>query len=165
MREQVLDEENLHTVLCEVESILNSRPITMASCDPNDLEALTPNHLLLLKVKPTLPPGIFDKDDSYTHRRWRQVQYIADLFWKRWTKEYLLQFQERQKCPTASRNFVQGDVVLLVDNNAPRNSWVMGRIIETMLDRKGFVRRVCIKTKTNILDRPITKICLLQEME
>lgn len=44
-----LDEEALHTVLCEVESIINSRPVTKASTDPNDLEALTPNHLLLLK--------------------------------------------------------------------------------------------------------------------
>ena len=47
---QNLDEEGLHTVLCEVESIINSRPITRASTDPNDLEALTPNHLLLLKT-------------------------------------------------------------------------------------------------------------------
>lgn len=29
-------------------------------------EALTPNHLLLLKGKPALPPGLFDRDDLYT---------------------------------------------------------------------------------------------------
>lgn len=46
---QNLDEKGLHTVLCEVEVILNSRPITKASTDPNDLEALTPNHLLFLR--------------------------------------------------------------------------------------------------------------------
>ena len=40
---QSLDEEGLHTVLCEAEAILNSRPITKPSTDPNDLEALTPN--------------------------------------------------------------------------------------------------------------------------
>lgn len=31
---QNLDEEGLHTVLCEVEAIINSRPITKASTDP-----------------------------------------------------------------------------------------------------------------------------------
>ena len=53
LRTQSLDEEGLNTVLCEVESILNSRPLTKESTDPKDLEALTPNHLLLLKVKPS----------------------------------------------------------------------------------------------------------------
>lgn len=53
-------EEGLHTLLCEAEAV-NSRPITKASSDLNDLEALTPNHLLLLKVKPELPPGVFNK--------------------------------------------------------------------------------------------------------
>lgn len=47
---QVTDEEVLHTVLCEAEAIINGRPITKASPDLHDLEALTPNHLLLLKV-------------------------------------------------------------------------------------------------------------------
>ena len=56
---QTLDEEGLHTVLCEAEAIINGRLITKASTDPNDLEALTPNHLLLLKTSSSLPPGEF----------------------------------------------------------------------------------------------------------
>lgn len=65
---QNLDEEGLHTVLCEVEAIINSRPITKASTDPNDLEALTPNHLLLLKTLPSLPPGDCQESDMYARR-------------------------------------------------------------------------------------------------
>lgn len=60
--------------------------MTKASTDPNDLEALTPNYLLLLKTTPSLPPGQFDKDDIYARRRWRQIQYMSDLFWKSWIK-------------------------------------------------------------------------------
>ena len=41
----------------------------------------------------------------------------------------------------------------------------MGKIVETVPDKKGLVRRVRIKTKTNVLDRPITKICLLLESD
>ncbi|TKS69341.1 hypothetical protein D9C73_003405 [Collichthys lucidus] len=163
LRSQSLDEEGLQTVLCEVESILNSRPLTKESTDPNDLEALTPNHLLLLKTQPCLPPGLFHKEDSYTRRRWRQVQYISDLFWKRWIKEYLPQLQERQKWTKIKRNFTPGDIVLIVDDSAPRNSWIIGRITEALPDRRGLVRQVRIKTQTSTLCRPVTKICLLEE--
>lgn len=72
------DEESLPTQSCDVEAILNSRPITRVSNDPNVLEALTPNHLLLLKVKPSIPPGIFDSADLYSKHGWRQVQHMAD---------------------------------------------------------------------------------------
>lgn len=81
---QALDEEGLHTVLCEVEAIINGQSITKSSMDPTDLEALTPNHLLLVKSLPSLPPGVFPEANMYAHRRWRQVQYMSDLFWKRW---------------------------------------------------------------------------------
>lgn len=165
VKEQLLDEEGLHTLLCEAEAVINSRPITKASTDLNDLEALTPNHLLLLKVKPELPPGVFHKDDQYVNLRWRQIQYLADVFWKRWCKEYLTQLQERQRWSSPGRNFCVGDVVLIVDDTSPRNSWPLGRIVETFPDGNGLVRQVKVKTKTNELCRPITKLCLLQESE
>lgn len=165
VKEQLLDEEGLHTLLCEAEAVINSRPITKASTDLNDLEALTPNHLLLLKVKPELPPGVFHKDDQYVNRRWRQIQYLADVFWKRWCKEYLTQLQERQRWSSPGRNFCVGDVVLIVDDTSPRNSWPLGRIVETFPDGNRLVRQVKVKTKTSELCRPITKLCLLQESE
>ncbi|KAI7807215.1 hypothetical protein IRJ41_024621 [Triplophysa rosa] len=145
LRTQTLDEEGLHTVLCETEAIVNGRPITQESTDPNDVEALTPNHLLLLKTIPSLPPGIFQKEDVYA--------------------QYLPQLQKRQKWSVPSRNFTPGDIVLLVDDSAPRNSWIIGKVIQTFPDDKGFVRQVRMKTKTNYLNRPITKICLLQDAE
>ena len=63
LREQITDDESLPTLMCEVESILNSRPISTVSSDPYDLEPLTPNHLLLLKSEVPLPPGLFQHKD------------------------------------------------------------------------------------------------------
>lgn len=163
LKQQHLDDEGLQTVLCEAEAIVNDKPITKTSDDPNDLDALTPIHLLLLKTQAILSPGIFRKEDLYARRRWRQVQYLADLFWSRWTAEYLPQLQERQKWSKTHRNLQIGDVVLIVDHCATRNSWMMGRIIKTMPDSNGTVRRVVMQTKTNALERPITKLCLLEE--
>ena len=74
LKQQTLDDEALVTLMCAVESIINGRPITKVSEDAKDLEPLTPNHLLLLKSGSVLPPGTF------SCRRWRQVQYMADQF-------------------------------------------------------------------------------------
>ena len=163
LKEQILDDDALHTILCEVEAIMNDRPITTVTNDPNDLEPLTPNHLLQLKTNPIMPPGLFKKEDQYPRRRWRQVQYLADLFWKRWTREYIPLMQERQKWNEIKRNFLPGDLVVIIDDNAPRNSWPLGRVVKTLPGPKGLVRSVLVKTKTNVIQRPITKLCLLLE--
>ena len=94
LKNQSPNDEGLSTLMCEVEAILNSRPLTKVS-DPNDLQALSPNHFLLLRAGPESPPGIFAENDQFTQKRWRQVQYLSDMFWKRWTKEYLPSLQKR----------------------------------------------------------------------
>ena len=129
LKEQTLNDDCLQTFLCEIGAIVNNRPITKSSDDANDLEALTPNHLLLLKTKPHFPPGVFSKEDTYARHRWHQVQYMTDLFWKRWLREYLPLLQERQKWLKPRRNFEVCDVALIVDDKSPRNSWPLGRVL------------------------------------
>ena len=163
VKQQRLDDEGLQTLLCEAESIINGRPITKISDDPTDLEALTPNHLLLMKSQPVLPPTVTRETDIYARRRWRQVQYMSDLFWRRWTKEYLPQLQQRQKWVEPRRNLQIGDLVLLVDQTIPRNSWLLGRVTRTFPDAEGFVRKAEVKTKVGVSTRPISKLCLLLE--
>ena len=159
------NEEQLRTFMCEVEAIINSRPLTRASDDPQDLRVITPNSLLLLSPDSMLPQGVFSPKDKYSQRRWRQMQYLADLFWKRWTREYLPTLQQRQKWFQEKRNIHVGDVVLIIDDSAPRNSWPMGLVQAVFMDKQGHVRSVRVKTKTAVLVRPITKLCLLLEDE
>ena len=59
---QTINDESLSTLLCEVESTMNGRPLTTVSTDQRDLEALTPNHLLLLQAETQLPPGLFSEE-------------------------------------------------------------------------------------------------------
>ncbi|XP_068674630.1 uncharacterized protein [Montipora foliosa] len=73
--------ETLRTVFAEVMSTLNSRPMCPASDDPNDMEALTPNHILLHRRDLVVPPGVFTKEELYTHKQWRHAQFLADCFW------------------------------------------------------------------------------------
>lgn len=163
--QQTLTDESLQTLLCEVEAIINGRPITKVSDDPLDLEALTPNHLLLMKSKPELPPTVTRETDPYVRQRWRQVQYMTDLFWRRWVKEYLPQLQRRQKWMQPQRNLQVGDLVLIVDATVPRNYWLLGRVLRVRTDGKGFVRSAEVKTKVKVYTRPISKLCLLLEAD
>ena len=124
LKEQLVTDEALITLMAEVESIVNSRPITPLNNDPNDLEPLTPNHLLLLRKGPhSLPPGTFSKEDLYSRRRWRQIQYLADIFWKRWKKEYLPLLHKRQKWNEPNKNVAINDLVLIEDAMLPRGQW------------------------------------------
>ena len=68
LKGQVLDNVRLDTVFCKVESITNGRPLTWISDDPNDLEALTPNHLLLLCPGLRGPLRQFTVKDTYSKR-------------------------------------------------------------------------------------------------
>lgn len=146
---------------CFVEAILNDRPITKLLEDPNDLEPLTPNHLLLLKGKPSLPPGVLGPDDQYVRRQWRQVQYLSDLFWKRWVQEYLPFLQERQKWNQKRRSLSAGDIVVIMDPSAPCGSWPFARVLEVFPDRHGLVRSVRLQTKSSVIELPVTKLCLV----
>ena len=97
-------------------------------------------------------------------RRWRHVQYLADQFWKRWVKEYLPTLQLRQKWLETKRNLQTNDVVLVMDDSLPRNSWPLGRVVKTFPGKDGLVRSVEVKTATNVLVRPIDKLCLLESV-
>jgi hypothetical protein len=163
-KEQNLTDESLTTLMCVAEGMVNNRPITTVSDDPKDLEPLTPNHLLLLRPA-TTPPGLFSEPDLYSRKKWRQVQYLCDLFWRRWTREYLPQLQQRMKWTQEKRNLQVGDIVLIMDNLLPRNEWLLGRILEAHMGPDQMVRSVKVKTKKSELVRPITKICLLEEVD
>ena len=56
---------------------------------------------------------------------WRQVQYFTDMFWCRWSKEYLTSLQPWLKWPKPQHNLSVGHVVLLTDTLTPRKLWLL----------------------------------------
>jgi hypothetical protein len=167
-----LTNEALQTFLCEVESILNHRPLTPVTDDPQDCDALTPNHLLLLNATNSFPPGLFSHHDSYHKRRWKQVQYLSDLFWQRWKREYLTTLQHRQKWQNPDERLKENDLVLVTDISLPRNQWPLGRIQEFVTSEDGRDRtakvRICkfkdssvTRIGSTLILRPVSKLIRL----
>jgi len=159
--DRLLSEFALRTLLTEVEFIMNNRPIVAASDDPADLEALTPNHFLLQRKVAGLPPGVFVKEDHLGRKQWRKVQYLTDAFWKRWISEYLPTLTERGKWLRDQQDVRVGDLVLILDENVPRNKWNLGRVTEVFVGRDSRVRSAKVKTSSTELHRPVLKLCLL----
>lgn len=52
MKEQVLHDEGLNTLMGDVEAVINSRPISTVSSDCHVLSPIAPNHLLTLNIDP-----------------------------------------------------------------------------------------------------------------
>lgn len=156
-----LTDEKLVTIFCEVEGILNGRPLTKLSDDPRDPAPLTPNHLLIMRQGSQIPPGVFSRHDVL-RSRWRHVQHITDQFWRHWIKLYLPLLQQRQKWTDVQRNLQIGDLVMIMGENTPRNVWPLALVIEINTGRDALVRSARLKTAKNELVRPITKLVMLE---
>ena len=117
-----LNDESLHTLLIEVEAIVNSCPLTTDLLnDANRMIPLSPINLLTLKSGVVMPPpGVFTAPDINCCKRWGRVQHISNEFWSRWRKEVFVTLQCRPKWTTIGRNCKVGDIVLLKEAAAER---------------------------------------------
>ena len=159
---QSFKEETLRTVFCEVECILNSRPLTPISSDVRDNPPLSPNDLLLLGGHGiTLPFGILSVTEDGNRKRWKQALYLANVFWKRWRSEYLPMLQERHVMTKLRANLQEGDTVLLVDESVPRGQWPLGLVEAVRINSDGLVRSVSVRTRGTVVQRPVTKLVKL----
>ena len=131
-----VSDNTLLTLMIEIEAIMNSRPLTPVLLDPDANVPLTPNHLLLLRGNASGFSNQFSESDTYSSRRWRQVQHLAHEFWRRCAVECLSMLQLRTKWLNEDDNFELIDIVLVHDQNAPRGSWPLGKIIKAFPDQK-----------------------------
>jgi hypothetical protein len=163
MQDRVLTDSQFATVLTEVESILNNRPITSASSDVNDFEALTPNHILLGLHRKWNTMLDENERDVLSRRKWRQVQAAAVEFWKRWRTEYLPLLTKRPCWKTTTPNYQPGELVMVKDDNAVKGKWELARIVKTLPGRDDVVRTVEIQTKDGKYVRPVSKLAKLED--
>ena len=113
--------EELMTVLIEVEAVLNSWPFMYIYAEDVE-EPLTPSHLLIGRRLLTLPDtkrrgeGLSSTQETITKRA-RYQRTLADHFWTRWHKEYLLSLREQHQLEARKQQLAStikvGDVVIL----------------------------------------------------
>ena len=153
----------LLTILTEIESIMNNRPLTKISDNPNDFQALTPQMILTGVLDSSSPVHCFNKPDEF-RRNWRYSQIVAEQFWLRWLTLYLPWLQVRSKWCSRSPNVKVGDLVLCVDMKTEgRLDYPKAIVSKVFPDKSNVVRNVCIKfANGNEYERPIQKIVKLE---
>lgn len=156
--------EEFTTVLTQVEAILNSRPLSPMSADPQDLLPLSPAHFL---VGRSLTAPVYQDmrtDPGNIRDRYQRVELIRHHFWSRWAKEYVSELQTRCKWKENVDSLQPGTLVLLKDDHLPPLKWNLGRIISTVPGNDGVSRIADIRTAAGTVRRAFSKICpLFQE--
>ena len=153
-------DEVLRTLLFEVSGLLNSRPLTYCSSDPDDFRALTPNDFLNRAPVADLPAGDFNKALPRDH--YGYVQRITNFFWDVWRGSFLQSMTSRKKWRTPARNFAVGDFILDDWKNAPRGRWRTGKIVKVYPGADGLVRAADVEFSTGILRRGTNQLALLE---
>ncbi|XP_076389575.1 uncharacterized protein LOC143264787 [Megachile rotundata] len=161
LREQAPSEEVLLTLLAEIEHSVNSRPLTHVSIDPRDNEALTPNHFIIGTSSGAPNLHTYEARAVCPKNQWKIAQSFADSFWRRWLKEYLPTQIPRTKWNTTGDQLAVDDIVLLIDYQAPRNTWKRGKIVEVFPGEDGVVRVAKVRTSTGEFMRPARKLIRL----
>ena len=156
-----LDYEDLLTVLCDCEAVVNSRPLTYISSDVEDLAPLTPSMFLREQADASVQ-DLDMVDRSTLKRAARRRQRVMEDLRRRFRTEYLGALQPMSS--KRSTSVKVGDVVL-IGNEQNRLKWPMGRVIEIIPGKDGIIRLVRIGTSKGQLLRPVQKIYPLESAE
>ena len=139
----------------QIEAILNSRPLTPLSSDPNDLSPLTPAHFL---IGGSFSPQPLSNQKLSLNGRLCLLQQIQKDFWEAWMRDYLTTLQVRKKWFKNGPQISAGDLVLLAEDNIPPLSWKTGRVIDAYTGNDDIARVVKVKTATGEMLRPVVKL-------
>ena len=144
---------------------MNDRPLQPVPSEPGMPSPLTPMMLLNPQSDTvTLPQGL-PNDSPYHHRRWLLVQHLRDIFWKRWSSEYLQTLQRRAKWHHPTRQPAEGDLVLLI-SEAHRSEWPKAVVTAVFPSSDDIARKVEVRMPSGkTFLRDVRKLAMLEPAE
>ena len=144
--------------MCQIEAVLNSRPLYPLSSDPSETDCLTPRHFLVRG--PLVSTHQYDFAHTSTNRldRWQLVQQMTQHFWRRWSGEYLHTLQAHSKRLTNKNSLRVGDLVLISEPKTSPLQQPKGRVEALFPGTDGVVRIASIRMKSGVYKRPLVKL-------
>ena len=134
----------LSTMLAEIASILNARPLLPVGNDPISYDVITPAQILRPGT-PAIPQRVREFSCAEALRDgYRRSQLYAQDFWYKFAASYIPLLQKRSRWLHAKDIFRVGDIAVVTDKNLPRYLWRLGRIIALTPSSDGLVKSLFV---------------------
>ncbi|XP_077287686.1 uncharacterized protein LOC143912277 [Arctopsyche grandis] len=153
--------EALNTLVIQIETVMNSRPLTPMSSDPGDLIPLTPGHFLVGGPLLAFPQENLADISANRLSRYRQLQQMLQHFWRRWSREYITLQQRHRRGAKEAPNLQPGDLVVVAEDSLPPLAWPMGRVTQVHPGHDGVVRIVTLRTQKGVIKRASRRVARL----
>ena len=148
--------QQLQTIVVEIESMLNDRPLTYVNSDLQDTQPLTPSHLLYGRRIQQAPHPLSDQEEANDpsfvdgvdlRKRVDKLTQLMGHFSSRWKREYLTSLREFYKTSRQNGQLIRtGDVVIVHEDNKPRLQWRLAIVEDLIKGKDGQVRAAHIRT-------------------
>lgn len=111
----IFNYEELNTLFCQVEVLMNSRLLQPVSENCLDYIVLIPGHFLVGRLLISIPETDISEIHINCLSRCNLLQRLKQTFWKRWSREYLNTLLQIIKWKTPQPNLNIEDMVLVTE--------------------------------------------------
>ena len=147
--------DELATLVTEIESVINSRPLTHVQDDLDGISyTLSPSHLIYGRRVTTNPNDSYFEVISTSEtlaRRSKAHRHLLTQFSRQWRREYLLKLRETHACKIRTQGGSQisvGDIVVVKDDRTKRLFWKLAKVEELLTGKDGKIRAAVVRVST-----------------
>jgi len=171
--------KQLTTIVIEIETIINTRPLTFVSSEFSNIKIISPNDFLSLNPKQIFTLNNFGNGEDAKFlsnsnsivESWKKGVNLCSQFWKIWSKHYLQLLKERSKGeikqnPRNNSFRVKVDDIVLIKNNSTRALWNYGKVAKLIKSHDGLIRAAyVIMSNGKSIFKPINLLCPIETNE
>lgn len=159
--QRYLSKAELQTILVEIEACVNSRPLTFVGDTPDDPLPLTPAHFLTghsagFQARTAEEPLAVTAESLRARAKVRERRLRK--FWQVWRSDYLRGLPLSVRQFTQQGKLTEGSVVLVRDENQPRQKWEMGVVTKLFPGRDGVPRSAEVRTARGRKTRAVQRL-------
>ena len=146
----------LEEVGLDIEICINNRPLNYVE-DDIELPILTPNSILHINPAYTPELHVHNIPEKDLRKPERQLRTCKQAMWNRWTREYIRSLRERHRLTSEEETSYPkvGEVVIIKDDQKPRNVWKLAIVTQLIMGADGVIRAVRLKTQNRHLERAV----------
>ena len=159
------NDEEWATILAESAAIVNSRPLMPVETSIDAEGVITPAHFILGMKNYNIGVQASPDYSSSLIKAYLKVNAVMRDIWQRFLREYIPKLNRCPKWHKKLQNVAVGDIVLMLDKQAPRGRWPKAKVIDVTKTHEGLVRSVVVEVDGKTLRKSVQTLAPLVECE